>query len=287
MTLMNCLMKYPKVKMRKKYVVISFFLCFFIAGIDLTYGQYQIPPVPEKQTSVYDDEIGLLSPGEKAALEDKLIRYADSTSTQIVTIIISSTKGEDIDYLGAQWGHKWGIGQKDEDNGILILLAKDDRKVAISTGYGVEHLLTDAISRRIIQNTMIPYFKTGDYYGGLDRASDVIFSVMNGEYQEDRDFSSKEYFPYKALIPIVIFILLMIILSKSSRNGGRGGNRGNRSPAEDLIDIIILSNMGRGGFGRSSGGFGGGGFGGGFGGGGFGGGFGGGGFGGGGASGGW
>lgn len=249
----------------------------------LGFGQYEIPPVPKDQTSVYD-YIGLLDGVQKSSLEQKLIRYSDSTSTQIVVAIIKSTEGENINYLGAQWGQKWGIGQKGKDNGVLILLAKGDRRIAINTGYGVEHLLTDALSKRIIETVIIPEFKQDNYYSGLNKGSDAIFRALNGEYKEDRTFGNDQGFPLESFLPFIIFFVILIILSSQNRRGGgKGGNRGKRSSGLDLWDIIILSNMGRGG--RSSGG-GFGGFGGGSGGG-FGGGFGGGGFGGGGASGGW
>ena len=121
-------------------------------------AQYEIPPKPSVQTSLYD-YINLLTPSEKSALENKLVRYADSTSTQIVCIIIGSTNGEDISMLGAEWGQKWGIGQSGEDNGIVITLAKDDRKVDINTGYGIEYRVTDLMAERIINRIMIPEFK--------------------------------------------------------------------------------------------------------------------------------
>ncbi len=108
-----------------------------------SFAQFQIPEKPQLETSVYD-YINLLSESQKNNLEQKLIQYSDSTSTQIVMAIIRSTEGENITYLGAQWGQKWGIGQVGKDNGILVLLAKDDRKIAINTGYGVEGSLTDA-----------------------------------------------------------------------------------------------------------------------------------------------
>ncbi len=200
--------------------------------------------------------------------------------------IIRSTEGENITYLGAQWGQEWGIGQAGKDNGILVLLAKDDRKIAINTGYGVEGSLTDAMSRRIIENVIIPQFKQDDYYGGLNNGADAIFQVLNDEFQEDRAFDDNPGFPFESFLPIIIFIVILIILSSRNRRKG-GGKGGGKKSGLDLWDIIILSNMGRGGFGsgKSGGGFGSGGsFGGG---GGFSGGFGGGGFGGGGASGGW
>ena len=247
----------------------------------LSFAQFQIPEKPQLETSVYD-YINLLSESQKKNLEQKLIRYSDSTSTQIVMAIIRSTEGENITYLGAQWGQKWGIGQETKDNGILVLLAKDDRKIAINTGYGVEGSLTDAMSRRIIENVIIPQFKQDDYYGGLNNGADAIFQVLNGEFQEDRTFDDNPGFPFEAFLPIIIFIVILIILSSRNRRKG-GGKGGGKKSGLDLWDIIILSNMGRGGFGGGSsrGGFGSGV------GGGFSGGFGGGGFGGGGASGGW
>ena len=244
----------------------------------ISHAQFEIPDKPEFQTSIYD-YINLLSSTEKRSLEDKLIKYSDTTSTQIVVAIINSTQGENINYLGAKWGEKWGIGQAKEDNGILILLARNDRRIAINTGYGVEHLVTDAMSRRIIERDIIPYFKQNDYYGGLNRGADAIFEVMMGEYQGSRKSSNSKGFPV-GIIPllIIIFIILLITISKNRRGGGSGGKK---SGGFSLLDAIILSNMGRGSHRSGSGGFGG------SSGGGFGGGFGGGGFGGGGASGGW
>lgn len=242
-------------------------------------GQFTIPEKPKVETSLYD-YINLLTPSQKNALETKLVRYADSTSTQIVIAIISSTKGEDISLLGAQWGQKWGIGQADEDNGILIILAKDDRHVDINTGYGIEYRITDLMAERIINRIMIPEFKAGSYYSGLDKGADAIFEALNGEFKEDRDFSEEKGFPIE---PIIILIFIIIFIALSAKKNGGGGKNGGRKSGSSLLDFIILSNMGRtGGFGGGSSG--GGSFGGG---GGFGGGFGGGGFGGGGASGSW
>ncbi|MEM8846467.1 MAG: TPM domain-containing protein [Bacteroidota bacterium] len=257
-----------------------FILLLFVSS--LSWGQFTIPEKPKNQTSVYD-YVNLLQDGQKRALEQKLIRYSDSTSTQIVVAIISSTEGENINFLGAQWGQKWGIGQAQKDNGVLILLARDDRRIAINTGYGVEGLLTDLMSKRIIESVIIPEFKQGDYYSGLNKGSDAIFQVLTGEFTEERSFSTNDGFPLKALLPVIIFFIILIILSRKNRNNRGGNNRGGRGSGLDIWDMIILSNMGR--SSRSSGGgFGSGGS---FGGGGFGGGFGGGGFGGGGASGGW
>ncbi|WP_339893878.1 TPM domain-containing protein [uncultured Algibacter sp.] len=264
----------------KNKVVLS--LLVVILSFSFSYAQYNIPEKPKVQTSVYD-YANLLSSTQKSSLEQKLIKYSDTTSTQIVIAVINSTNGENINYLGAKWGQEWGIGQEKEDNGILILLAKDDRRIAINTGYGVEHLLTDAMSKRIIERDIIPYFKQNDYPGGLSRGADAIFEVLNGEYKGSRQSNSSEFPIGLIFILIFIFIIILISISKNRRGGG-GGNRGRKSAGSDLLEAIILSNMGRGNYRRgSSSGWGGSSSGGG----GFGGGFGGGGFGGGGASGGW
>jgi uncharacterized protein len=265
-------------KINSSYRLLTIILLLFFLS-ETVAAQFDIPPKPKttEQTSLYD-YINLLNATQQKALETKLIRYADSTSTQIVVAIISSTNEEDISLLGAQWGQKWGIGQADEDNGVLIILAKDDRHIDINTGYGIEYRITDLTAERIINRIMIPEFKAGSYYNGLDKGADAIFAALKGEFKEDRDFS-KENGPPIELIVIIIFIIIVIVLSV--KKNGRGGGKGNRR-GSSLLDFIIFSNMGRtGGFGGSSGGgsFGSGG--------GFGGGFGGGGFGGGGASGSW
>ena len=257
-------------------------LVFFTGLAFPLMAQDYLPDKPKFQTSLYD-YAGMLDKEDARALERKLIQYSDTTSTQIVVITVNSLEVNDVAIYATELAHKWGIGQQGKDNGIVILVSKSDRKVTIRTGYGVEYLLTDALSRRIIENVITPAFKEGNFYGGLDRAADVIFEILSGEYQGQREPEEPQgRFP--AFLIVLIFIIVMVILSNRNRRGG-GNNRG-RKGGFSLLDAIILSHAGRGsfgggGFGRSGGGFGSGG------GGGFGGGFGGGGFGGGGASGGW
>lgn len=244
----------------------------------LVHAQFNIPAKPKLQTSVYDYST-LLSAQEALYLEQKLIRYSDSTSTQIVVAIIDSSEGEYINYLATNWAHEWGIGDQNKDNGVFILLAINDRKINISTGYGVEHLLTDKICSRIIQESIIPLFKKNDYFGGLDAGTTHVFKVLTGEFKANSKVRQKGISLETILFLIFIFLVVIIILSKSKKNNGN--NRGGNQRTTSLLDVILLSSLGRGSFGSgsSSGGS--------FGSGGFGGGFGGGGFGGGGASGGW
>lgn len=239
----------------------------FLAAVQMGFAQFDIPKKPDFQTSVYD-YANVLSPTEKTQLEQKLIRYSDSTSTQIVVITIESLKNEDVLQLATKWGHAWGLGQEKQDNGVIILLAKAERKIAIAPGYGLEDRLTAGQGGEIIRDVIIPEFKAGSYYSGLDKGADALFDMFNGKYKGERKKDKKGGTP--VVFFIIIFIIILVIIS---RKRGGGGNSGNRGGGFDLADMIILSSLGRGGFGGggSSGGFsgGGGGFGGGFGGGGF------------------
>lgn len=255
------------------------FIISFFTGIHTSYAQFDIPPIPEEQTSVYD-YANLLTSSEKSNLEQKLIRYSDTTSTQIVIAIIATTKGENIGLLTPKWAHEWGIGQDKEDNGVFILLARDDRNIWISPGYGVEDRLTAGITGQLVRTVIIPEFKRGDYYQGLNKGADAIFQVLNGKYQSTRQGNqSNDIFPILLFIfMVMVFIIFVIAIVKNRKGGGNNGHGGNRTNGTSILDAIILSNMGRGSYGGSSSSSGGifgggsssgGGFGGGFGGGGF------------------
>ncbi len=225
-------------------------------------AQFDIPPKPEgtDQSLVYQEkDLDVLNEYQFEALEQKLIRYADSTSTQILIAIISSTNDDDITLVATQWGQEWGVGQAGEDNGIVILLAKDDREIDISTGYGIEYRLTDIEAERIINRVIVPQFKQGNFYDGLDQATDAIFIGLEGEFQASPTTSRSDEFPFIIIFIIlfVIFIVFIIAISSNRRGRGGGGNKGGKHEARDIIEAIIFSNMGKGTYGKRSGGFGG------------------------------
>ncbi len=229
------------------------------------------PPAPNPPRLV-NDFVGLLSSNQVAAMERKLVAYDDSTSTQIAVVIENSVEGGDMFEYSHRLAEKWGIGRQGKNNGVLLYIAFQDRKLRIQTGYGAEGFLPDAMARRIIDQVIAPSFRSQDYYGGLNKATDIIMKLGSGEYTNDQVY--RDDFPWEVLLFIIIFIVIVIIISKG---GGGGYYRGGRYDSGGGGWIII----GPGGGGRGSwdggGGFGGGGFGG----------FGGGGFGGGGAGGGW
>lgn len=240
---------------------------------------------PEKPNRLVNDYTQTLSPDQINQLEQKLVAFDDSTSTQIAVVLIKSLEGYDVADYGVRLAESWGIGGAKNNNGVLLLVSLGDRKVTIQTGYGVEGALPDAITKRIITREITPNFKSGDYFAGLDQGTNAIISYTKGEYKNDAPIDRGK----KKSSGIVFVIIMIVIILLAIKKGGGGGSQviGGRGSASPFWWLLMGSQLGRGGGGGGFGGFsgGGGGFGGG-GGGGFGG-FGGGSFGGGGSSGSW
>lgn len=267
-------MKYPKALFKRCASI----LVLYLAGVVAGYGQATdcIPEKPDLQTSVYD-YTNTLSETQKRTLERKLINYSDSTSTQIVVALAQDLCGEDIALLATEWAHRWGIGQKDKDNGVFMLVCPPQRKLFIATGYGVEGRLTDAMTRRIIETRILPEFRNGDYYAGIDAGVNGIFEALAGEFHADP--KEMGFNPGSILTFLIVFLVIAVIIivaiaaSDKNQNGGKNNNNGTgggkrASDTDALLTGILLGSMGRGLFGgghsgSASGGFGGGGFGGG------------------------
>lgn len=245
-------------------------------------------PFPEKSNTLVTDYTGTLSADQKQSLENKLVAFNDSTSTQIAVVLVKSVGEYDIAEYATNLGRKWGIGQKGKNNGILVLAAIGDRKVTIQTGYGAEGGVPDITSHEIIENDITPNFKQGNYYGGLDAATNSLIKYMKGEYKAPAKAKQQAVGGSGGSIFIIIIIVVVVLILMRRGGGGGGGSQviGGRGGASPFWWFLLGNALGGGG--RSSGGWGGGGgFGGGdSGGGGFGG-FGGGSFGGGGSSGSW
>ncbi|MEO7444914.1 MAG: TPM domain-containing protein [Ferruginibacter sp.] len=258
--------------------LLSFIVFLFLLG-GFCYAQTPatieeiLKPRQGKQELV-NDFAGILTADQKAALERKLYTFDDSTSTQVAVVIVNDLQGYDVADLAVKIGRAWGIGGKEFSNGVLLLISKNDRKLNIATGYGVEGALPDITAGHIIQDVIVPQFKGNDYYRGIDEGTDAIISAVKGEYNTPRAKSSG-----KKSSPLMFIVIIIVLLILFNRGGGnKGGGYMSRRGYRGLGGPIFWP----GSFGGSGGGFGGGGGGGG----GFGG-FGGGSFGGGGASGSW
>lgn len=241
-----------------------------------------IPAIPNPPKLV-NDFIDVLTPAQEEALEKKLVAYDDSTSNQFVIITISDIGDYDIGDFATALGRKWGVGGKEFNNGLILVVLIDKerskRKVWIATGYGLEGAIPDITAKTIIENDIIPNFKANDIYRGLDEGTDDLMRAAAGEYKAPAGYSDrgkKGKGGGSVLGAMIMFIIIMIIISRINRGGG--GMMSRRGWSSGIPPIFFP-----GGGGGSSSGWGGGGS---SGGGGFGG-FGGGGFGGGGAGGDW
>ena len=254
-----------------------------LAGV-MTLAQEGIPDPPVTPRLVVDFA-GVLNETETRHLENKLVRFDDTTSNQIAIVTVKSLQGYAKEEFADRLAGKWGIGHKGKDNGVLILLkpkyGNERGEVRISVGYGLEGAIPDAIANRIVDYEMIPHFQNEDYFSGLDQATSTLMSMASGEFTAEEYEQQHSVRLGEILVPILIIVILIFLFS---RNSGRHYTTGSKSTGfwTALWLASMMSN--RGGSGswgnfRGGGGFGGGG-------GGFGG-FGGGGFGGGGAGGSW
>jgi uncharacterized protein len=137
------------------------------------------------------DEAGLLDAPARAALTQSLAELEQKTSDQFVVVTLKSLQGTSIEDYGYQLGRRWRIGQKDNNNGVLLIVAPIERKVRIEVGYGLEGTLTDAISKLIIENSILPRFKVADYAGGIKRGVEDIIQVLSGDAQEWQDRAAR------------------------------------------------------------------------------------------------
>ena len=258
--------------------IIKIFLFLFIGFISFfssnTLHAQNVLAKPSNPTLV-TDVAGILSPEEKQVLERKLVAIDDSSSNQIAVVILPTLDGNPIEEYATKLFRQWGIGNKKTNNGILLLIAVQDKKIRIEVGYGLEGAIPDITSINIIDNDLKPAFRQQAYYAGIDKATDDIAKAAVGEYKVRREKQTKT----KGSNVILFLFIVFIIVSILGRKGGGGSSIGGGGFSDIATGMLLGSLLGGGG--RSEGGWGGGDSGGGFGG------FGGGSSGGGGASGGW
>jgi uncharacterized protein len=239
----------------KPTVVKSLIVWLAVAFSAIAYGQKK---VPDQAGRLVHDEANVLSANDVAMLEYTLRAEEDSTSNQIAVLIVPSLEGDDIDSYANRVFNTWKLGKEKKDNGVLFLIAIEDRKMRIEPGAGLEGVLTDAQSSRINRNQVAPHFRQGDYAGGIKAAVVGIIQSIKGEYTNDEPVKrrSKKPTSWVSLLVILIFIVI------ASRRGGGGGRGGYMSRGGWILPMGGLGGGGGGGggFGGSSGSWGGGGF---------------------------
>jgi uncharacterized protein len=229
-------------------------LLFFIAPTDAA------PQFPELTGRVVDNA-NLISPAMRVSLTQKLAALETRTGRQLVVVTLPSLGGYEIADYGYQLGRHWGIGQKGKNNGVLFIVAPNERKVRIEVGYGLEPILTDALSSVIIQSRVIPKFRDGDFEGGIVAGTDGIIEqlMLDAPAAKARvaEAERQQSDQGGGFNPIVLIFIGFFLFSIFGRMFGRRGS------GLGALPFIFLGGGDRGGwgggFGGGGGGFGGGG----------------------------
>lgn len=238
-------------------------LATVLTGYAQTPTEKSLADNPAQLRRYVTDETGTLTASQISTLNNKLVGFEKTTSNQVIVYIIPDLKGESLEDLSIRLAEKNKIGKKDKNNGVLLLIVKNDRKIRIEVGYGLEGALTDAICSQIIRNEISPNFKKGKFYEGIFSGIESIMAVTKGEYTAEKEKDSKSgsgecCFGIPIFVVIIfIFIFFSIITSfiRSIFGFGKGmytNKKGNWSSGG--------FGGGSWGSGGSSGGFGGGGF---------------------------
>ena len=250
------------------------FTILFFATVFIGVAQ-NIPPRPSPPRLV-NDFTNTLTPDQQEALERKLVAYDDSTSNQIAIVIVPTTNDyAPVDYA-TKLGRAWGVGNKKTNNGVVILIAKNDHQIFIAPGYGLEGALPDITCNSFVENEIKPNLKAEDYYRGLDLGTTAIMKAAAGEYKAPAGYrtANDNSSGGGSIIGLVIIIIIILFLVGRGGGGGGGGMFSRRGYGGFWGGAMLGNALGGGGgwSGRDSGGDGGGGGFGGFGGGSFGGG---------------
>ncbi|MBN2173343.1 MAG: TPM domain-containing protein, partial [Bacteroidales bacterium] len=221
-------------------------ITLFIIGLSLTVLAQELPDKPSPPRLV-NDYIGLLTPQQNNQLEQKLVAFNDTNSTQIAILIVNDLAGYDIVDYSQRVAQKWGIGQKKYDNGVIIVLkaktSASKGEVNIDVGYGLEPVIPDITAQQIIDNEMIPRFKNDDYYGGLDAATNIIMSLAAGQFTAEQ--YKKRTKGGDGLVGFIVpIIVLIIVISMINRNRNRHTHIGSRSSLPFWTALWLGSMMG-------------------------------------------
>lgn len=232
-------------------------LLIFISGT--AFGQ----DFPSEPTGHVNDFANMLSRTEAQRLEQKLQNYRDTTTNVLAVATLPDLKGYPIEEVGTRLFNDWQMWHEDRYNGVLIVIAPNERQMRIEVGYGLEGAIPDIMAGRIIREILTPAFRQGDYYGGLDRATSAMIQLASGEYEGElgRQPSSNSFFN-SDLIIFLLFLAFVFYVTSRRGGGGKGRRKRKRHSLSSGGVIWLGGGFGSGGGGGGFGGFsGGGGFG--------------------------
>ncbi len=237
-------------------------LALLLALIAAAAGAQGFVPVPPLQARI-TDQAGMLTANQRTTLENVLKDYEERTGSQLAILLINKTEPEAIEQYSIRVYDEWKLGRKGVDDGVLLLVAKDNppslRRLRIEAGRGVQGVLTDAQSKRILQDVIAPHFRQNDFYGGLAAGVSAITSLLDKENfpaAENRNAAQQEESDNFSFGLFVFFVILFLILSRLRSSRGYTHQRsgwGRSAPG-----VILGGGLGSGGFGGFGGGFGGG-----------------------------
>jgi uncharacterized protein len=241
----HCTFKINYLKMKKYlYCLLSLFMSW-------TAVAKEIPTRPSPPVLV-NDFAGVLSEEQRNALERKLSKYNDTTSTQIAIVIENSIENDEAFEYSRRIAEGWGIGQKGKNNGLLIYVAVQERKIRIQVGYGLEGTVTDAYAKRIIEEVIKPAFRNQQYYEGLDEATNYLIGALSGQFKGDGGVKKGKLSGRTIFVILIIVFFIIYIFSK---RGGGGTNYNSRGGGMDLLTGMLLGSALSGGRGSSYGSF--------------------------------
>ena len=190
-----------------------FYILLIFWSLPVLSDDFPARPSPPR---LVNDYTGFLSNNEQAGLEQKLVNFDRETSTQIAVVIIEDLKGYDKADYAVQLGRKWGIGHEGKNNGILILIkpktATSRGEVFIAPGYGLEGVVPDAIAKRIVDNELLPSFRSGNYYEGIDKAVNTLMDLTRGEYSAE-EYAQQTKNVNPGMIVYVLFFVFIVLFS--------------------------------------------------------------------------
>jgi uncharacterized protein len=187
------------------------------------------------------DQADIIPDAVEQRIDAKLTQLEEKTTDQFVVVTVKSLEDYDIQDYGVRLGRAWGIGQKGKNNGLILLVAPNERKVGFQVGYGLEGTMTDALTQVIIQNAILPRFRANDYPTGIERGVDDAIQVLSGDAQELQKLAEKRPADdgfWSGISPVLIVFAIFIIIRILSSGGGGGGGLGRRRRSGVLPWII-------------------------------------------------